>query len=292
MKRRGQKRSVHLSAYALIAPYWLHFALFMAYPLIFSFILVFHKWDVYTPMQWVGLGNFFRLFRDDLFFQSILNTLLFLSIHIPLQIVFALLFAVLLNQKIKARGFFRAAYFMPVVISGVVISILWQQLYSQENGVLNLLLIRLGMSKIPWLTSPEWAMPSIAIMATWKNVGFYIVLFLAGLQTIPRYLYESAEIDGASGWQQFRSITLPMLNPTILLVMILSTIGGFSLFIEPYMLTGGGPMNRTLSAMLYIYKEAFYFNRMGYAATIGFFFAFLILSVVLVQRKIVEQEPE
>ena len=278
------------SGFILISPYWIHFLFFMAYPLIFSFVLVFHKWDVYTPMQWVGLNNFIRLFQDDLFFQAILNTLIFLLIHIPLQIVVALFFAVLLNKNIRARGFFRAAYFMPVIISGVVISILWQQLFSQETGVLNSLLSEIGISRVPWLNSPELAMPSIAIMATWKNVGFYIVLFLAGLQTIPHYLYESARIDGASEWQQFRWITLPMINSTMLLVMILSTIGGFSLFIEPYIMTGGGPMNKTLSAMLYMYKQAFYFNRMGYAATLGFFFAFMILAVVLVQRKVVEQE--
>jgi ABC-type sugar transport system permease subunit len=290
-KKRYKTRSQR-SGYILTAPYWIHFALFMAYPLVFSFILVFHKWDVYTPMQWVGIQNFIRLFQDDLFFRAILNTLYFLSIHIPLQILIALLFAVLLNKKLAGRTFFRAAYFMPVIISGVVISILWQQLFSQETGLLNQLLFRLSLPTVPWLTSPEWAMPSIAIMATWKNVGLYIVLFLAGLQTIPGYLYESARIDGATEWQQFRHITFPMLNPTILLVMILSTIGGFSLFIEPYIMTGGGPMNRTLSAMLYIYKQAFYFNRMGYAATLGFFFALIVLSVVLVQRKVVEQEPE
>jgi len=278
------------AGYLLTAPYWLHYAVFMAYPLVFSLVLVFHEWDIYTPMRWVGLHNFVRLFRDELFLQSIFNILLFLAIHIPLQIAMALFFAVMLNQKIRARDFFRAAYFMPVVISGVVISILWQQLYSQENGVLNLLLAKLGFDKIPWLTSPEWAMPSIAIMATWKNVGLYIVLFLAGLQTIPGDLYEAAEMDGANKWQQFWGITLPMINSTMILVMILSTIGGFSLFIEPYVLTGGGPMNRTLSAMLYIYKQAFYFNRMGYAATLGFCFALIILSVVLVQRKVVEQE--
>ena len=278
------------SGLTLIAPYWIHFLFFMAYPLVFSIILVFHKWDIYTPIQWVGFNNFIRLFHDDLFFQAILNTLLFLAIHIPLQIVIALFFAVLLNQKIRGRGFFRAVYFLPVIISGVVISILWQQLFSQETGVLNTMLSGIGLPKVPWLNSPEWAMPSIAIMATWKNVGFYIVLFLAGLQTIPYSLYESAKIDGASSWQQFRRITLPMINSTMLLVMILSTIGGFSLFIEPYILTGGGPMNHTLSAMLYIYKQAFYFNRMGYAATLGFFFAFIILAVVLVQRKVVEQE--
>ena len=290
MIRMKKLSSEHRSGYSLIAPYWIHFLFFMAYPLAFSIILVFHKWDVYTPMQWVGFGNFIRLFQDDLFFQAIFNTLLFLVIHIPLQITIALFFAVLLNQNIRARGFFRAVYFLPVIISGVVISVLWQQLFSQETGVLNTLLSQIGLPKVPWLNSPEWAMPSIAIMATWKNVGFYIVLFLAGLQTIPYSLYESAQIDGASSWQQFHRITLPMINSTMLLVMILSTIGGFSLFIEPYILTGGGPMNRTLSAMLYIYKQAFYFNRMGYAATLGFFFAFIILAVVLVQRKVVEQE--
>jgi len=285
-KMSSQQRS----GFVLIAPYWIHFLFFMAYPLVFSVILVFHKWDVYTPMQWVGFNNFIRLFHDDLFFQAIFNTLLFLVIHIPLQIAIALFFAVLLNQQIRGRGFFRAVYFLPVIISGVVISILWQQLFSQETGVLNTMLSGIGLPKVPWLNSPEWAMPSIAIMATWKNVGFYIVLFLAGLQTIPYSLYESAKIDGASSWQQFHRITLPMINSTMLLVMILSTIGGFSLFIEPYILTGGGPMNHTLSAMLYIYKQAFYFSRMGYAATLGFFFAFIILAVVLVQRKVIEQE--
>jgi len=262
----------------------------MAYPLLFSFILVFHEWDIYTPMRWVGVHNFIRLFHDDLFWQALLNTFYFLVIHIPAQIVLALLFAVLLNEKIRGRGFFRAAFFMPVVVSGIVIAILWQQLFSMENGILNLLLTRIGLAKVPWLTSVEWAMPSVAIMATWKNVGLYVVLFLAGLQNIPAHLYEAAGIDGASAWQKFRHITLPMINPAMILVTILSTIGGFSLFIEPYVLTGGGPMNRTLSAMLYIYKQAFYFNRMGYAATLGFFFAMLILVVVLVQRKVVEQE--
>jgi multiple sugar transport system permease protein len=276
--------------YFLSLPYWVHFAFFMAYPLIFSLILVFHEWDIYTPMRWVGLRNFVRLFHDSLFWQAILNTLWFLAIHIPLQIGLALLFAVLLNEKIRGRGFFRAAFFMPVVVSGIVIAILWQQLFSYENGILNLLLASIGSAKVPWLTSPEWAMPSVAIMATWKNVGLYVVLFLAGLQNIPSHLYEAAGIDGATAWQKFRHITLPMINPAMVLVVILSTIGGFSLFIEPYVLTGGGPMNRTLSAMLYIYKQAFYFNRMGYAATLGFFFAMLILVVVLVQRKVVEQE--
>ncbi|KUK52471.1 MAG: ABC-type transporter, integral membrane subunit [Marinimicrobia bacterium 46_47] len=276
--------------YLMSLPYILYFLLFVGFPLVFSFILIFHKWNVITPMEWVGLRNFIRLFQDKLFFQSILNTLKFLIIHIPLQIVVALLLAVLLNQKIKARGFFRAVYFLPVIVSGVVITLLWRQLYAYDSGLLNTLLTKIGISRIPWITDPDWAMPSIAIMATWKNVGLYIVLFLVGLQGIPRYLYEAAEIDGARPLQQFFFITLPALNSTIVLVIILSTIGGFSLFIEPFVMTGGGPVNSTLSAMLYIYNQAFYFGHMGYAATLGFFFAAIVLLVVLIQKKLVEQK--
>jgi ABC-type sugar transport system permease subunit len=284
------RRSENRSGYLMVLPYAVYFLVFVAYPLIFSFVLIFHRWNIVTPMEFIGLKNFVRLFRDELFFKSIINTLIFLSIHIPLQIVVALFFANLLNQNVKLRGFFRALYFLPVVVSGVVVTILWQQLYAYETGLINQILSNSGLRKIPWLISPELAMPSIAIMATWKNVGLYIVLFLAGLQSIPRELYEVAEIDGASGLQKFFKITLPLLNPTIVLVVVLSTIGGFSLFIEPYIMTGGGPMNSTLSAMLYIYNQAFYFNHMGYAATLGFFFATIIFIVVFLQRKFIERE--
>jgi len=270
-------------------PYIIHFLVFMAYPLGFSFVLVFHKWDIVSPMKWVGLANFVRLVHDSLFFRALLNTSVFLAIHIPLQIAVALFFAELLNSRIKFRGFFRAAYFVPVVVSGVVVTILWQQLYA-ETGLLNAVLTKLGLGRIPWLSSPRWAMPSIALMATWKNVGLYIVMFLAGLQNIPPELYEAAELDGASRWQKFRHITLPLLNPVVVLVLVLSTIGGFSLFIEPYVMTGGGPLNSTLSAVLYIYKQAFYFYRMGYAATLGFVFALIIFAVVALQRRFVERE--
>lgn len=272
------------------SPYFIHFAFFVAYPLIFSFVLIFHRWNIVTPMQWAGLRNFNRLFSDALFFKAVFNTFIFLILHIPLQIIIALVLAELLNRKIKFKTFLRASYFMPVVVSGVVISILWQQLYAFDTGLLNTLLVKLGFSKIPWLVSTKIAMPSIAIMATWKNVGLYIVLFLVGLQNIPRNLYESAEIDGANELQKFFHITVPMLNPTMITVVILSTIGGFSLFIEPYIMTAGGPMNGTLSAMLYIYNQAFYFNHMGYASTLGFFFASIILIVVVIQRKVFETE--
>ena len=276
--------------YIFALPYIIHFSVFTAFPLVFSFLLIFHQWDIISPMKWVGFNNFVRLSQDTLFFKAVGNTIIFLSIHIPLQIVIALTLAEFLNQKIRFRGFFRAAYFMPVVVSGVVITILWQQLYAQDTGVLNSLLADIGLKKLPWLTSSKLAMPSIAIMATWKNVGLYVVLFLVGLQTVPKYMYEAAEIEGASHWQKFRYITLPMINPTMILVVILSTIGGFSLFIEPYIMTAGGPLNSTLSAMLYIYQQAFSFYHMGYAATLGFFFALVVFSVILIQKKIIETE--
>ncbi|MBU1065400.1 sugar ABC transporter permease [bacterium] len=283
-------KSSEKSGYLMSMPYVIYFCIFVAFPLAFSFFLIFHKWNIVTPMEWVGLRNFNRLFHDIQFFKSIRNTLVFLAIHIPLQITVALFFAMQLNKKIIFRGFFRALFFLPVIVSGVVITILWEQLYSYETGLLNLIITRFGFARIPWINSPEWAMPSIAIMATWKNVGLYIILFLVGLQGIPRYLYEAAEIDGAKPVQRFFYITIPALNNTMLLVIILSTIGGFSLFIEPFVMTGGGPMNSTLSAMLYIYNQAFYFGHMGYAATLGFFFAFIILVVILIQKKVVERE--
>ncbi len=286
----ARMKGERFTGYVMSSPYIIYFCIFIAFPIGFSFLLIFHKWNIITPMEWVGLRNFLRLFQDVQFFRSILNTLIFLVIHIPLQIAVALLLAVGLNQQIRFRGFFRSLYFMPVIVSGVVITIMWRQLFGYETGLLNMMLLKLGLGKVPWINHPAYAMPSIAVMATWKNVGLYVVLFLVGLQNVPRFLYEAAEIDGAGPLQKFFRITLPALNNTMVLVMILSTIGGFSLFIEPFVMTGGGPMSSTLSAMLYIYNQAFYFGHMGYSATLGFFFAAIVLLVVLIQKKIVERD--
>ena len=152
------------------------------------------------------------------------------------------------------------------------------------------MLIKIGLQKIGWLTDPHMAMPSIAIMATWKNVGLYVILFLVGLQTVPVHYYEAAELEGATHFQKFMKITLPMINPTIFMVVILSTVSGFSLFIEPYVMTGGGPLNSTMSAVLYIYKQGFFYYHMGYSATLGLFFALIILAVVFIQKKFVERD--
>jgi ABC-type sugar transport system permease subunit len=179
---------------------------------------------------------------------------------------------------------------MPVIVSGVVVTILWQQLLGYDSGLINRVFMRMGMTKVGWLVNPDIAIYSIAVMATWKNLGLYVILFLVGLQTVPTQYYEAAKMEGASRWQQFYHITLPMINPTIFMVVILSTIGGFSLFIEPYIMTGGGPLNTTLSAVLYIYKQAFQYYNMGYSATLGFFYAFMIMTVVVLQKKFIEKE--
>jgi multiple sugar transport system permease protein len=288
MIRRG--KSSDKAAYIMITPYILHFLTFIAFPVLFSLFLMFQKWNIIAPMEYIGLNNFYRLIHDHLFFRSMLNTIIFLLIHVPLQIAVALFFAEILNQKIRLRGFFRAAFFLPVIVSGVVVTMLWEQLYGFDTGLFNRLLTSAGLPKIGWLINPGMAMPSIAIMATWKNVGLYIILFLVGLQSVPSQYYEAADLEGANRWQKFFYITLPSINPTILMVVILSTIGGFSLFIEPYIMTGGGPLNSTLSAVLYIYKQGFFYYRMGYAATLGFCFAIIILLVVAIQKKFIEKE--
>lgn len=284
------KQGKTLSSYILISPYLLHVLVFVLFPVGFSVFLSFHEWNIIGPMNFVGTANYEKLFLDQYFIKSLRNTLVFLMIHIPLQIAVALGLAVILNEKIWFRAFFRGAFFMPVVVSGVVVTILWQQLYGYEMGSINTFLMWLGFNKVGWLIDPVWAMPSIAIMATWKNVGLYVILFLVGLQSVPKSLYEASELEGATRWQQFWHITLPVINPTVIMVMILSTIGGFSLFIEPYVMTGGGPLNSTLSSVLYIYKQGFFYYHMGYAATLGLVLALIILTVVFIQRIVIEKK--
>jgi len=279
-----------LLPYLLVSPYLVFVLVFVMFPVIFCFFLTFHKWNIISPMHFIGGNNYFRLFHDRLFWIAIGNTLRFLLLHIPLQLVVSLFLAQLLNQKIRAISFFRASFFMPVIVSGVVITILWQQLFGYDTGMINRVLTGIGISKKGWLVNPDLAIYSIAIMATWKNLGLYVILFLVGLQTVPAQYYEAAKMEGATSWQRFWFITLPMINPTIFLVVVLSTIGGFSLFIEPYIMTGGGPLNKTLSAVLYIYKQAFQYYNMGYSATLGFFYALMIMTVVVLQKKFIEKE--
>lgn len=280
---RAEQRSGSL----LAAPYTAFLLLFAAYPIVFALVLVFLQWDLVTAPSFAGSDNVRLLANDGRFWRAVGNTFVFLSIHVPLQIVTALALALALNRQLVLRSFWRAAFFLPVVISGAVVAILWSNLYATDVGLINKLLVRVGLAPVPWLTDPLTAMPAIAVMVTWKNVGFYVIIYLAGLQYIPRSCQEAIEIEGASSWQRFRHLTLPMLLPQTILVITLSTINGFQLFIEPYVMTGGGPLRRTYSVVLYLYTNAFSYQKMGYAATIGVALALIIGAVVLIQRRVI-----
>src|SRR6476661_2044367 len=243
-------------------------------------------WDLVTAPTFAGLDNVRVLAADGRFWRAVVNTFVFLSIHVPLQIATALALALALNRPLAFRSFWRAAFFLPVVISGAVVAILWSNLYATDVGLINGVLTRIGLSPVSWLTNPSTAMPAIAAMVTWKNVGFYVIIYLAGLQYIPRSCKEAIEMEGATSWQRFRYLTLPSLLPQTILVVTLSTINGFQLFIEPYVMTGGGPLRRTYSVVLYLYTNAFAYQKMGYAATIGVALALIIGAVVLIQRKL------
>jgi multiple sugar transport system permease protein len=260
---------------------------FVAYPIVFALVLVFLRWDLVTEPSFAGLDNVRLLAEDGRFWRAVANTFVFLSIHVPLQIATALALAVALNRRLVARGFWRAAFFLPVVISGAVVAILWSALYATDVGLINRLLVRVGLEPVPWLTDPRTAMPAIAVMVTWKNVGFYTIIYLAGLQYIPRSCLEAIELEGANAWQRFRHLTLPLLLPQTILVVTLSTINGFQLFIEPYVMTGGGPLRRTYSIVMYLYTNAFSYQKMGYAATIGVALAVMIGAVVAIQRRVI-----
>jgi multiple sugar transport system permease protein len=279
-------RAEERSGWLLSAPYAAFLLAFAAYPIVFALVLVFMRWDLVTEPAFAGVENVRLLAHDTRFWQAVGNTFVFLSIHLPLQLATALALALALNRPLVLRGFWRAAFFLPVVISGAVVAILWSALYATDVGLINRLLVRLGMSPVAWLTNPLTAMPAIAVMVTWKNVGFYVIIYLAGLQYIPRSCLEAIELEGANAWQRFRHVTLPSLLPQTILVVTLSTINGFQLFIEPYIMTGGGPLRRTYSIVLYLYTNAFSYQKMGYAATIGVALAAIIGTVVLVQRRL------
>ena len=280
-------RAEERSGWVLAAPYIAFLGAFVAYPIVFAIVLVFLQWDLVTEPSFVGLANVQLLASDGRFWQAVTNTFVFLGIHVPLQIVTALALALALNRPIALRAFWRASFFLPVVISGAVVAILWSNLYATDVGLFNQLLTRMGFTPVPWLTDPRTAMPSIAVMVTWKNVGFYVIIYLAGLQYIPRSCQEAIEMEGATAWQRFRYLTLPSLLPQTILVVTLSTINGFQLFIEPYVMTGGGPLRRTYSIVLYLYTNAFSYQKMGYAATIGVALALIIGTVVILQRRVI-----
>lgn len=275
-----------------LAPALIAIGVFFFVPVIAAFLLSFTDFDIYSLAnleyaRFLGFKNYARLLEDPLFWKSLKNTLYFLLVGGPLSIAVSLTAAMLLNSKlVRFKTFFRLAYFAPVVTTLVAIAVVWRFVYHPRFGLLNYALSFLGIENIDWLGDPNWAMPAIILMAVWKNFGYNMIIFIAGLQNIPNELYEAASIDGANPWQQFKSITIPMLAPTTLFISVITMIGYFQLFAEPYVMTQGGPLNGTLSIVLYMYQQGFRWWNMGYSAALAFVLFGFILVGSLIQSKI------
>jgi multiple sugar transport system permease protein len=280
------------TGWGLVLPYVVYFCLFTAFPIGFAIYLTFYRWNnLAAPPIPNGLHNYQYLINDANFWNALKVTLIFAVVFVVVMIPLALTLALALNRSIPGRSFFRAAFFMPYITPGVVVAIVFIWIWQTQNGILNNLLGFVGIPPVPWLTSAKLAMPAIALTAVWKQAGYFTVIFLAGLQGIPRQIYEAAAVDGATAWTQFRRITLPLLAPAMLLVVVFATLIGFGLFTEPYLLTQGGPDNASMTVTMYIYQWAFEFSKMGYASTLGVVFALIIFAVVLIERRILDREP-
>lgn len=277
------------AAYIFLAPALTAIFVFFFIPVISAFVISFTDFDIYaignySKFRFTGLDNYIKLFDNPLFWKALKNTFFFVVVSGPLSIAVSLGAAILLNSKlVKFKGVFRLVYFMPVVTTLVAVSIVWRFIYHPEFGLLNYGLSFIGIDKIDWLGDPNWAMPSIIILSIWKNFGYNMIIFIAGLQNIPEELYEAAHIEGANAWQRFTKITLPMLAPTTIFITIITMIGYFQLFAEPYIMTQGGPLDSTLSIVLYMYQEGFRWWNMGYSSSIAFVLFVIILAGTLLQ---------
>ncbi|MGN6158166.1 MAG: carbohydrate ABC transporter permease [Devosia sp.] len=284
------KRSAHwrklLVAYSFIAPNFLGFTIFTLGPILFSFALAFLHWDGSNPITFAGLDNFWRLFSDSAFIAALWNTILYTVLSVPLTLVCALGLALLLNQKIPGRNFLRTAMFFPYVASLVAVAVVWNMLFNPEMGPVNMVLYTLGVDPrhLPrWAADKNWAMITVVLFGAWKSMGYYMVIYLAGLQSINRDLYEAASIDGAGAWQRFRFVTVPQLAPTTLFITVMLTIQSFKVFDQIYLLTQGGPGTSTLVLVYHIYNQAFLSWDLGYSSMVALVLFLIVLAVTLIQ---------
>lgn len=288
----GPERHAAWSGWAFAAPALLLIAVFFFLPVLAALLLSFTDFDIYAlgdlnRLRFIGFNNYQQLLQSPLFWTALGNTFYFVIMGGPLSVAVSLGAALLVNARLtRCPGLFRTAFFLPVVTTLVAVAVVWRYLYHPRYGLLNYALSLLGIEPIDWLGDPDWAMPAIILMAVWKNFGFNMIIFIAGLQNIPTQLYEAARIDGASDWRQFRYITLPLLGPTFLFVALMTLIGYFQVFAEPYVMTQGGPANRTLSIVLLMYEEGFRWWNMGYASAAAFILFTLILAATVLQLKL------
>lgn len=278
-----------LTPYFFLAPALGTLLIFFFLPVAAAFLMSFTDFDIYSlgnlqRARFILFGNYSQLLSDPLFWKALSNTFYFVIVGGPLTIIVSLLAAIGLNSRLLYfRNWFRLAFFMPVVTTLVAVAVVWRYLYHPRFGIINYLLSQIGIQGVDWLGDPHWAMPALILLAIWKNFGYHMMIFLAGLQAIPDYLYEAARIDGAGWWRQFFHVTVPQLAPTTFFVTIMTIIGYFQFFAEPYVMTQGGPLNATLSIVLYLYQQGFRWWRMGYASAIAFILFIIVFFFAIIQ---------
>ena len=287
-RRLSLARRESLWAYAFITPWILGFIIFTIGPMLASLFFSFTEYNIIDPPQWVGVTNYINLFKDDLFWHSLRVTLKYGVIALPLGLVFSYFIAVLLNQKVRGLRVWRTIYFLPTVIAGVAVAVLWARIFDPKFGILNQFLANFGIKGTGWFSDPDWAVPALVIMSLW-GVGGNIIIYLAGLQGVPTDLYDAAKVDGANTWQRFRHVTLPMTTPVIFYNLVLGLIGTFQYFTEVYVISGGnsnagglgGPARSTLFYNIYLYQNAFKYFHMGYASTMAWVLFLIVLALTL-----------
>jgi multiple sugar transport system permease protein len=283
------------TAYLFLSPWVVIFAVFTLYSVSFSFYLSFHKWNILEAAKpFVGLTNYIRLFQDEKFYQALWNTLLFTGFGVPLGMISGLLVALLLNTKVRGQGLFRTLYYIPVITPLVVSAVIWKWIYQGDYGLLNYYLLKFGLihEKLLWLADPDLAMPALILMGVWGGTGGVMVLYLAGLQSIPEELYDAAKVDGASPLQRLLHVTVPLLAPTTFFILITSVIGSFQAFAHIYIMTGGGPLRRTTVIGYYLYEKAFRQYEMGYASAMAYVLFAIIFIFTLLQLRFTKGDVE
>ena len=282
-QRNLNKRHETILGWLMVSPWLIGFICFSALPMFASLIISFTEWDMLSKPEWVGFENYKTLFFEDpLALHSLNITILFTIVSIPLNIVFGLALAMLLNTSIRGLAIFRTIYYLPAILSGVAVALMWRWIFSTEFGLLNALLSMIGIEGPAWLTDRIWVLPSFVIMRLW-SVGGGMIIYLAGLQSIPTNLYEAANIDGANWWHRTRFITLPMLSPNIFFQLIVGFIFSMQIFTEAFIMTNGGPADASLFYLLYLYRQAFQYFDMGYASALAWvlFVVILVLTIIL-----------
>ncbi|CTG71700.1 ABC transporter membrane-spanning permease-sugar transporter [Streptococcus pneumoniae] len=290
--KRREKIKDNILGYSFLAPALILLGIFLVIPVGMVIYYTFTDYYLLTPdeRKFVGFENFIRLTKDPIFLKSFLNTLKFVVWIIPVQLGAALGMALIVNKKRKGNMFFKVAFFAPVVMSLVVISILWLYLLNPNSGLLNAILNKVGIASQPFLTSPKQAMYAIVFVSAWQGAGYQMLLFLGGMQNIPQDVYEAAELDRFSKWAQFRYITMPLLKPTALFVLLTTLISAFKLIVQPMVMTQGGPLNSTITMVYYIYQQGFTDRLVGYSSSIALVFTTLIGMISLVQRRVLKED--